>query len=170
MDRVAQKLLVSLAMAAAVVAAAAADFPTKPVRLVVPFPPGGTLDASARLIAAKLRENWTQPIIVENRGGGANGAVGVDHVVKSAPDGHTLVLIAMIVLTTPQMQRTPYDVMRDLVGVVQTAEIGYALAAAPKTGLSTIGELIEIAKKDPNRLNYGSAGNGSGMHLYTELV
>ncbi len=164
-----QRLLVSLMLAAAVMAAGAADFPGKPVRLVVPFPPGGALDLEARLIAAKLRDNWRQPIIVENRAG-ASGAIGVDHVAKSAPDGHTLVINASLIVTMPHLQRTPYDLTRDLVGVVQTAGITFVLAVSPKTGVSTIGELIELAKKEPGRLNYASAGIGTGLHLYAELV
>jgi len=170
MARLAQRLLVSLMLAVGVVVtAAAADFPSKPVRLVVTFSPGGTLDVVARLIAAKLRDNWRQPIIIENRVG-ASGAIGVDYVAKSAPDGHTLVLNAMLIVATPQMQRTPYDVMRDLVGVVQTSEVSYMLAVSPKTGVSTIGELVELARKNPDRLSYASGGIGSGQHLYAALV
>jgi len=157
-------------LAVGAMAAAAADFPTRPVRLVVPVPPGGALDAVARLIAAKLHDNWRQPVIVENRAG-AVGTIGVDYVAKSAPDGHTMVINAWsLIVATPQMQRTPWDFARDLVAVVQAAEIRYILAASLKTGVSTIGELIEVAKKDPGRLNYASPGNGSGMQLYTELV
>ena len=170
MTHLAQRLLASLILAAGVVAAAAAaDFPSKPVRLVVTFSPGGTLDVVARLIAAKLRDNWRAPIIVENRVG-ASGAIGVDHVAKSAPDGHTLVLNAMLIVATPQMQRTPYDVMRDLVGVIQTSEVSYMLAASPKTGVSSIGELVELARKNPDRLSYASGGIGTGQHLYAALV
>lgn len=163
------RLLISLMLAAGAMAAAAADFPSKPVRLVVPFPPGGTLDLEARLIAAKLRENWSQPIIVENRAG-ANGAIGVDYVARSAPDGHTMVLNASLIVTTPQVQRTPYDLNRDLVAVVQTAVLTFVLASSPKTGVSTVGELVALARKEPGRLNYASAGIGTGIHLYAELV
>jgi tripartite-type tricarboxylate transporter receptor subunit TctC len=166
----AQRLLVSLVLALGfTAAAAAADFPSRPVRLVVPFPPGGTLDVVTRLISAKLRESWRQPIIVENRVG-ANGAIAVDYVAKSAPDGHTLVLNASLIVITPQLQHTPYDLIRDLVGVVQPEVIYFMLAASPKTGVSTIGELVELAKKNPGRLNYASGGNGSGLHLYAELL
>ena len=140
MIRGARRLLASLLLAFGITAAGAADFPSKPVRLVVPFPPGGTLDIEARLIAAKLRENWTQPIIVENRPG-ANGAIGVDYTVRSAPDGHTMVLNASLIVTTPQLQRMPYDLNRDLVGIVQTAVFRFILAASPRTGVSSIGEL-----------------------------
>jgi tripartite-type tricarboxylate transporter receptor subunit TctC len=169
MIRMAQRLFVSLVLAAGVMAATAAEFPGKQVRLVVPVPPGGPIDAGARLIAAKLHDTWRQPVIVENRAGAAS-TIGVDYVAKSAPDGYTLVIAAMIILTAPQMQHMPFDVLRDLVGVVQTAEISYAFAAHPKTGVSTFGELIERARKEPGRLNYASAGSGSGMHLLTEMV
>jgi len=167
---VAQRLFVSLMLAAGAMAAAvAADFPSKPVRLVVPFSPGGTFDVEARLMAARLQDNWRQPVIVENRAG-ANTILGVDYAAKSAPDGHTVVLHAGSIVATPQMQRTPYDFTRDLVAVVQTAEVRYVLAASLKTGVSTIAELIEIARKDPDRLNYSSSGNGTPLHLYVELV
>jgi len=170
MARVAQRLFVSLMLAAGVVAAAAAaDFPSKPVRLIVPYPPGGALDIEARMMAAKLRDGWRQPVIVENRPG-ASGTLGVDYVAKSAPDGHTLVLNALQMVMTPHLQRTPYDLARDLVPVVKFAEVYYVLAVSPKTGVSTIGELVELARKEPGRLNYGSGGNGGALHLYVELV
>lgn len=170
MTRTAQKLLVSLVLALGFTAAApAADFPSRPVRLIVPFAPGGSLDVVARLIAAKLRDTWPQPVIVENRTG-ANGAIAVEHVARSAPDGHTLVLNATLILVTQLLQKTPYDALRDLVGVVQAATYTNVLAAHQKIDVSTIGELIELAKKQPGRLNYGSGGTGSGLHLYMELL
>ncbi|MBI2317642.1 MAG: tripartite tricarboxylate transporter substrate binding protein [Betaproteobacteria bacterium] len=169
MTRSVPKLFASLALAATLVAAAAAaEFPSKPVRLVVPFAAGGTFELEARLIAAKLQENWRQPIIVEARPG-ANTILGVDYVAKSAPDGHTMVLHASSIVATPQMQRTPYDFLRDLRGVAQTAEVRYILAASQKIGVSTVDELVALAKKDPDRLNYGSSGNGTPLHLYVEL-
>ncbi|MBI2315640.1 MAG: tripartite tricarboxylate transporter substrate binding protein [Betaproteobacteria bacterium] len=170
MARVAQRLLVSLLLAlGAMPAANAADFPSKPVRLIVTFSPGGTLDVLARLFAARLGDTWSQPVVVENRIG-ANGAIGVEHVARSAPDGHTLLLNATLILITQQLQKTPYDVLRDLTGVIQTTVYLNALGAHPKVGVSTIGELIELAKKQPGRLNYGSGGNGSSLHLYMELL
>ncbi len=170
MAHVAQRLFVSLMLAAGAMAAPAADFPSSPVRLVVPVSAGGTIDTAARLIAAKLRDSWRQPVIIENRVG-ASSAIGVDYVAKSAPDGHTLLTSAWsLMLAVPHLQRTPYDVIRDLVAVVQTATINYVLVAHPKTGVSTIGELVELATKNPGRLNYASGGNGSGNHLYAELL
>ena len=169
MIRSGQRLFASLVLAVGVTTAAAADFPTKPVHLVVPFPPGGSIDLVTRLTAAKLRDTWRQPIVVENRVG-ANGAIAVDYVAKSAPDGHTLLFHSSLIVATQHLQRTPYDVPRDLIGVVQTATINFGLAANPKNGTSTLAELIELARKRPGRLNYASGGNGSGTHLYAELL
>ncbi len=169
MARIAQRLFVSLSLAVLAAAAGAADFPTKPVRLVVPYPPGGALDIEARLMSAKLHDIWRQPIIIENRAG-ASGAIGVDYVAKSAPDGHTLVLNALQMVMTPHLQKTPFDLARDLVAVVKFAETVYIMAVSPRTGIKTIGELVERAKKEPGRINYGSGGNGGALHLYVELV
>ena len=168
MTRIAQQILVSL-MLMATFMAAAADFPGRPVRLVVPYPPGGTIDVVARLTGAKLRDTWSQPVVIENRVGG-NSSIAVDYVVKSTPDGHTLLFHSSLIVATQHLQRTSYDVTRDLTAVVQTATINFALAATPKTGVSTIAQLVELAKKNPGKLNYGSGGNGSGTHLYAELL
>ena len=153
---------------AASLPAGAADFPVKPVRLVVPFPPGGTLDVVARMLAAKMRDTWQQPVVVENRVGG-NGALGVDAVARSAPDGYTMVFNATPIVTLPHLQKTPYDVTKDLTALIQTAVIDYVLAASTKSGINTVGELIERARKAPGTLNYASGGNGSGLHLNVEL-
>ena len=151
-------------------AAVAADFPTKPVRLVVPFPPGGTLDVVGRLLAHQLQEGWGQPVIVENRGG-AGSAIGVDYVAKSAPDGYTLVLNAATpMVTVVHLQKVPYDLTRDLVGVAQTSAIDYVLAVSPRSGVTTVAELVDLARRQPGKLNFSSAGNGSGMHMYMELA
>ena len=150
--------------------AVAVDYPTKPVHLVVPFPPGGTLDVVGRMLAHQLQEGWGQPVIVENRGG-AGSIIGVDYVAKSAPDGYTLVLNAATpMVTVVHLQKVPYDLTRDLVGVAQTAQIDYALAISPKSGVTTMKELVELAHKQPGKLNYASAGTGSGMHMYMELA
>ena len=162
--------LVCAAVLAMAGAAGAADFPTKPVRLVVPFPPGGTLDIVGRMLARQLQEGWGEPVIVENRGG-AGSIIGVDFVAKSAPDGYTLVLNAATpMVTVVHLQKVPYDLTRDLVGVAQTAQIDYALAVSPRSGVTTVKELVELARKQPGKLNYASAGTGSGMHMYMELA
>ena len=144
------------------------EFPSKPVRLVVPFPPGGPLDISGRLIGKELQDRWGYPVIVENKPG---STIGPEYVVRSVPDGHTLMIISSTPLVTlPHLQKVPYDVLKDLVGVTQTTLLTYALVVNPATGIGSIGELIARAKKEPGRLNYASAGNGSGQHLYVELL
>src|SRR5437867_8601483 len=164
MKRLAAALL-SLALAAG---AAAQDFPSKPVRLVVPFPPGGPLDIAGRLIGKELQDRWGHPVVVENKPG---STIGPEYVAKSAPDGYTLMIISSTPLVTlPQMQKVPYDVLKDLVGVTQTTLLTYALVVNPSSEIGSIQDLIARAKKEPGRLNYASAGNGSGQHLYVELL
>ena len=147
----------------------AAEFPSRPVRLIVPFPPGGPLDIVGRLVARKLSEQWSQAVIVDNRGG-ASGAIGTDLLAKSAPDGYTLLINSTPIVATPHLQKLPYDTLRDIVGVSQIAEIEYVLVANPKSGITTIHEVLASAKKQPGKLNYSSAGNGSGQHLLVELI
>ena len=145
----------------------AQEFPVKPVRLVVPFPPGGPLDIAGRLIGQQLSEIWKQPVIVETRPG---GTLGPESVAKAAPDGYTLLIISSSPLVTlPHMQKVPYDVLRDLVGVTQTTLLTYALVAHVDAGINSVQELIDQAKRSPGKLNYASAGNGSGQHLLMEL-
>jgi tripartite-type tricarboxylate transporter receptor subunit TctC len=148
--------------------ALAQEFPSKPVRLVVPFPPGGPLDISGRLIGKELQDLWGHPVIVENKPG---STIGPEHVMKSAPEGYVLMIISSTPLVTlPHLQKVPYDVLKDLVGVTQTTLLTYAFVVNPATGIGSIQELIDRAKKEPGRLNYASAGNGSGQHLYVELL
>lgn len=156
-------------LALAVVPLSAAEFPTKPVRLIVPFPPGGPLDIVGRLVARKLQDQWGQSVVVDNRGG-ASGTIGTDQLVKSPPDGYTLLINSTPIVATPHLQRLPYDTLRDIVGVSQLAEIEYVLVATPKSGISSVNELVDAAKKQPGKLNYSSAGNGSGQHLLVELI
>src|SRR5205809_3858425 len=165
MRRTTAVLLWALALAAST---AAQDFPSKPVRLVVPFPPGGPLDISGRLIGKELQDRWGQPVVVENKPG---STIGPEYVAKSAPDGYTLMIISSTPLVTlPHLQKVPYDVLKNLVGVTQTTLLTYALVVNPSSGIGSIQELIARAKKEPGRMNYASAGNGSGQHLYVELL
>jgi tripartite-type tricarboxylate transporter receptor subunit TctC len=158
-------VLLSLALATG---AGAQDFPSKPVRLVVPFPPGGPLDIAGRLIGKELQDRWGQPVVVENKPG---STIGPEYVVKSAPDGYTLMIISSTPLVTlPHLQNVPYDVLKDLVGVTQTTLLTYALVVNPATGINSIDDLIAVARAGPARLDYASAGNGSGQHLYVELL
>jgi len=148
-------------------AAFAQDFPVRPVHLVVPFPPGGPLDISGRLIAQHLQEQWKQPVVVENKPGGTTGP---EYVVKSAPDGYTVMIISSTPLVTlPHLQKVSYDVLKDLVGVTQTTLLTYALVVGRDSGIQSLQDLIERARRAPGQLNYASAGNGSGQHLFMEL-
>jgi tripartite-type tricarboxylate transporter receptor subunit TctC len=161
-------VLLALFTLATGVPAFAQGFPSKPVRLVVPFPPGGPLDIAGRLIGKELQDRWGQPVIVENKPG---STIGPEYVVKSAPDGLVLLIISSTPLVTlPHLQKVPYDVLKDLVGVTQTTLLTYAFVVNPATGIGSIQELIARAKKEPGKLNYASAGNGSGQHLYVELL
>jgi len=159
-----------LALAILLLAAAVAqgqEFPSKPVRLVVPFPPGGPLDISGRLIGRELQDRWGQPVVIENKPG---STIGPEFTVKSAPDGTTLMIISSTPLVTlPHLQKVPYDVLKDLVGVTQTTLLTYALVVNSSSSMSSIEDLIARAKREPGKLNYASAGNGSGQHLYVEL-
>jgi tripartite-type tricarboxylate transporter receptor subunit TctC len=162
------KRSIAVLLALFTLAAGAREFPSKPVRLVVPFPPGGPLDIAGRLIGKELQDRWTQPVIVENKPG---GAIGPDYVARSAADGHVLLIISSTPLVTlPHLQKVPYDVLKDLVGVTQTTLLTYAFVVNPATGIGSIQELIARAKKQPGKINYASAGNGSGQHLYVELL
>src|SRR2546426_6890155 len=165
MRRTTAVLLWALALAAS---SAAQEFPSKPVRLVVPFPPGGPLDISGRIIGKELQDHWGQPVVVENKPG---STLGPEYVARAAPDGYTLMIISSTPLVTlPHLQKVPYDVLKDLAGVTQTTLLTYALVVNPSSGIGSIQELIARAKKEPGRLNYVSAGNGSGQHLYVELL
>jgi tripartite-type tricarboxylate transporter receptor subunit TctC len=146
-----------------------ADFPARPVKLIVPFPPGGPLDIVGRVVARKLSEQWNQPVVIDNRGG-ASGAIGTDLLAKSPADGYTLAVNSTPIVATPHLQKLPYDTLRDLVGVSQIAGIDYVLVATPKSGIGSVEELIALAKKQPGKLNYASAGTGSGQHLFVELM
>ena len=134
----------------------------------MPFPPGGPLDIAGRLIGKELQERWGQPVVVENKPG---STIGPEFTVKSPPDGYTLMIISSTPLVTlPHLQQVPYDVLKDLVGVTQTTLLTYALVVNSSSGIASIQELIARAKKEPGTLNYASAGNGSGQHLYVELL
>ncbi len=147
----------------------AADFPNRPVRLVVPFTAGGTLDVTARVIAAKLHDIWGQSVIVDNRVGG-NGAIGADHVVRSPADGYTLLYNGSLIVVTQQLQKTTFDMTKDLVPVVQPVVYWHVLCVSPKLPVNSFTELVELAKKQPGKLNYGSGGLGSSLHLYMERL
>jgi tripartite-type tricarboxylate transporter receptor subunit TctC len=149
--------------------AAAQSFPSKPIRLIAPFAPGGALDLIARGVGAKLSESTGQPVIVENRAG-ASGAIGSDAVAKSAPDGYTILLGATTthgINPAFNPKSLPYDAVKDFTPISLVATIPHALIVGPKLPASSVQDLIKLGKS--RSLNYGSAGNGSPHHLAAAL-
>ncbi|WP_420227352.1 Bug family tripartite tricarboxylate transporter substrate binding protein [Pigmentiphaga litoralis] len=151
-------------------ARAADAYPDRPVRLVVPYTPGGNTDLLARIIAQKLGEAWKQSVVVENRAGAA-GTIGVDLVAKSKPDGYTIVLGTFgNILTAPGLYKNlPYDAVKDLAPIILLAEPATALVVHPGVPANSVTELIAYAKAHPGALNYGSSGSGSSNHLFGAL-
>jgi tripartite-type tricarboxylate transporter receptor subunit TctC len=148
----------------------AGAFPSRPVRIVVPFPPGQASDTFARLMAEKLAARWPQPVVVENKPG-AGGAVAVESVVRSAADGYTLLWggTGMTVLPAVVPKPLPYDVQRDLIAVARVADIPMVIIAGAQSGIRTLADLVAKARQKPGDLVYGSGGPGSLQHLTGEL-
>jgi len=150
-------------------AAAAQSYPTKPIRLVVPFAPGGASDVLARLVGQKLAERLGQPVVVENKPGAAT-TVGAAEVARAPADGYTLMLAPAPFVIAPLMyQKLPYDAAKDFTGVALLASSPLILTVHPSVGAATPQELLALAKAKPGTIMYGSPGNGSVPHLATEL-
>ena len=164
------KRLAALALALAAGTAAAQGFPAKPVKIVVAFPPGGSTDITARLIAPKLGELWKQPVVVENKpGAGAN--IGTDYVAKSAPDGHTLLLATTaLAVSAAVYDKLPYDPLADLAPVLFVSSIPNLLVVTPSLPASTPQEFVAYARANPGKLNFASPGPATGQRLAFELV
>jgi tripartite-type tricarboxylate transporter receptor subunit TctC len=152
--------------------AQAQNFPSKTVRWIVPFPPGGATDALARPVTDRLSAMWKVPVVIENKPG-ANTAIGTDTVAKSAPDGHVLGMVTLSHFMNPVLgAKLPYDTLKDLVGVTQLTELHMAIYAAKDLPANTPAELIELAKKQPGKLQYGSATTAAylGMELLNMMA
>jgi tripartite-type tricarboxylate transporter receptor subunit TctC len=165
-------ILAALACAAlAAGAAAQAQFPSKPIRFVVSFPPGGSSDLVARAMAPRMAERLGQQVLVENRPG-SGGNIGVDAVAKSAPDGHTIGIAAAGALAiNPHLYPgMPFDPLRDLAPVSMLAVIPIVIASNPSAGVASVRDLIALARAQPGRLSFGTTGAGSAMHLAGELL
>jgi tripartite-type tricarboxylate transporter receptor subunit TctC len=149
---------------------AAQNYPVKPVRIVVPFAPGGSNDIVARVIGQKLTETWGQQVIVENRPGGGT-VIGTDVVAKSAPDGYTLLMVSPSHSTNPTLvKKLPFDTLRDLAPVILVAHSSNVLLAHPSLPARSVKELIALAKARPDQITFGSGGNGTSTHLSGELL
>jgi tripartite-type tricarboxylate transporter receptor subunit TctC len=150
-------------------AAAAADgFPSRPLRLVVPWPPGGSVDPFARLLAQKLPELMGQQVVVDYRPG-ASGNVGMELAARATPDGYTVVINSLPVVVNPSLFKLPFDVTRDLVPVSLLADSPFVLVVHPSVAVTSVKELIALAKAKPGRLHYSSAGSGTNLHVAAEL-
>ena len=150
--------------------ASAQTYPTKPIRLIVGSAPGGPIDFSARLTAQKLTEALGQSVVVDNRTG-AGGTIGTEYVAKAAPDGYTLLMASAATLCiTPNLYpKIPYDTLKDFAPVSTVAAVSYVLVVHPSIPVKTVQEFIALAKAEPGRLRFGSAGSGSVTHLGVEL-
>jgi tripartite-type tricarboxylate transporter receptor subunit TctC len=163
--------LVRLLVACAIVSTPtshAQTYPTRPIRIIVPFTPGTGIDILARVVGQKLNDRWGQPVVIDNRPG-ASGNIGTDAVAKSAPDGATLMVTANTFAITPALGKTPFDPVRDFTPVTQMATGTMALAVHPSLPVSSVAALIELAKSRPGALNYASPGSGTPQHMAAEL-
>lgn len=150
--------------------AQAQDFPSKPLKLVTPFPPGGSADVIARLAAQALQENLGQPVVVDNRGG-AGGLVGTDYAAKQPPDGYTLVLITgAYPVQAAMLTSMPFDPLRDVAMVSMLTSYPFVISVRPDSPFRSLADLISYAKANPGKLNFPSSGIGTVHHLSGELL
>src|SRR4051812_38267975 len=159
---------VALACAALTVEAPAQTYPTKPVRLIVPFPPGGSNDIVGRVLAQELTEKLGKQVVVDNRGG-AGGVVGTEIAANSDPDGHTLLIISVAYAFNPAMYKLRFDPERAFVPISILGTGPNALTVTPKLPANSVKELIAMAKAQPGKINYASSGVGTFQHLGSEL-
>ena len=147
-----------------------AQYPSRPVRLIVPFAPGGGTDIIARLVAQDVGQAWGQTMVVDNRGG-SGGVIGTDLAAKSTPDGYTLVLVSLGFSYAPALYRKlPYDAEKDFAAISRVATQPFVYVVVPSLGVASMKELIALAKTKPGELRYGSGGSGGSSHLGTELL
>ncbi len=160
--------LPGLLVALATTKAAAQDYPTKPVRLIVPFTPGGSVDAVARAIAARLSERLGRQVVTENRPG-ASGIIATELAVKAPPDGHTLLMMSFSHATSPWVYKLPYDPRRDFTPLILLAKGISVLSVNPAVPANSVKELIALAKSKPKQLHFGNAGVGTYSHTSAVL-
>ena len=161
----------ALLLAALAVPALAQTYPSRPIRMVVPFTPGGSTDILARAIAQELAKAWSASVVVENVPG-AGGAIGAERVAKAAPDGHTLLMghIGTLAVNPSLYPKLPYDPIKDFTPVAWVANVPNVLVLHPATQAANLNAFIAYARANPGRLNYGSGGNGSAANLATEYL
>ena len=154
---------------AAMAGAWAADYPTKPLRLIVPFPPGGTTDVLARLVAPKMHEALKQPVVIDNRSG-ASGMIGGEAIAKAPADGHTIgIIISLHAISQALYAKSVLDPVKDFAPITLAISVPNAISVHPSVPATTLQGLIKLAKAQPGKLSFGSAGTGTGVHLTGEL-
>src|SRR5260221_10716529 len=162
-------LLLAPWLAALAFGAAAQSYPHKPIRIVVPFGPGGFTDVAARILQKELAPALGQPIVIENKPG-AGSTIGTAEIAKAAPDGYTLVMISTTHVISPHLyKQVPYDPIKDFTPVMKLAEGPYVLVVHPSLPVKSVADLIALAKAKPNTIDYASSGNGSAQHLVGAL-
>ncbi len=169
MPRIGQFTLAALLVLAHTLALAQ-GYPNKAIKIIVPFPPGGGTDIGTRIIAQKLSETWGQPVLVENRGGAA-GIVGTEATAKSAPDGYTIMMgnIGTHAINVSLYKKLPYDPVKDFAPISHVAGLPLFVLVHPSVKVTSIKELIALAKAQPGKLDYSSSGSGGSMHVAAEL-
>ena len=165
---VVRTVTVGLLMGFAGSVAAQQDYPNKPIRLIVPFPPGGSTTIIARLIGQKLTESWGQQVIVDNRGGG-NTIIGTEALAKSAPDGYTILLVTSTHIINPSLLTTPYDALKDFAPVATVVGTETLMVLSLSVPANNLLEFIALGKAKPGEINYASSGSGTTNHLAGEL-
>ena len=148
--------------------AAVAGYPNRPIRLIVPFPPGGGAEATARVVAQRVSEGLGQPIVIESRAG-AGGNIGSEAVARATPDGYTLLFTTSGVTVAPHLQKLAWDPLKDLAPISLVVTYPLVIAAHPSTPATTLRELIAYARANPGKLSYGSSGTGGPLHMGAEL-
>ena len=144
------------------------SYPNKPIRFILPYPPGGSTDTFSRIITQKLSESLGQPVVVDNRPGG-NTIIGTEALAKSAPDGYTIGLVASTYAINPSLFKLPYDSAKDLTPIIQAGFSSLVLVVHPAMPVKTLKEFLAYAKANPGKLNYGTVGSGSITHLASEM-
>jgi len=162
-------LAAALVLGASIETTMAQNYPVRPVRLVVPFPPGGTTDVIARIVAPQFAVRLGQPLVIDNRGG-ANAIIGTDIAAKAPPDGYTMLLVPAGHAITPSVTRKlPYDTLKDLAAVGLIGNGAYVLVIHPAVPAKSVSEFVSYAKARPGKVNYAATGHGNATHLAGEL-
>ena len=170
MKRILHTVLLVLTLASPTAVLAQGTYPNKPIRLIVPFPPGGTTDILARSVGNELTKSLGQPVVVENRSGAA-GNIGADAVAKSAPDGYTLLMgtVGTHGINSGLYAKMPYDAVKDFAPITIVAAVPNMLVLHPSVPAKTVKELIDLAKANPGKITFASSGAGTSIHLSGEL-